>query len=66
MIVGLKFLNFIKTFESSVDDIISEYTYDLNADTERGIKEYLERDYSNMFAQYGLPMTGTFYRKPLN
>jgi hypothetical protein len=52
-----------KTFESSVDDIISEYTYDLNADTELSIKEYLERDYSDMFAQYGLPMTGTFYRK---
>jgi hypothetical protein len=52
-----------KTFERNVDDIINEHTYDLNADTELGIKEYLERDYSDMFAQYGLPMTGTFYRK---
>jgi hypothetical protein len=52
-----------KTFERNVDDIISEHTYDLNEDTERGIREYLERDYPNMFAQYGLPMTGGFYRK---
>ena len=52
-----------KTFERNVDDIISEHTYDLNADTEQGIREYLERDYPNMFAQYGLPMTGGFYRK---
>jgi hypothetical protein len=52
-----------KTFENAVDNIISEYTYDMNADTEQGIKEYLERDYSNMFAEYGLPMTGTFYKK---
>jgi hypothetical protein len=52
-----------KTFERNVDDIISEHTYDLNADTEQGVKEYLERDYSDMFAQYGLPMTGSFYRK---
>jgi hypothetical protein len=52
-----------KTFERNVDDIINEHTYDLNADTELGIKEYLERDYSDMFAQYGLPMTGTFYKK---
>jgi hypothetical protein len=52
-----------KTFERNVDDIISEHTYDLNEDTERGIREYLERDYSDMFAQYGLPMTGSFYRK---
>ena len=52
-----------KTFENAVDNIISEYTYDMNADTEQGIREYLERDYSNMFAEYGLPMTGTFYKK---
>jgi len=52
-----------KTFEKAVDNIISEYTYDMNADTEQGIREYLERDYSNMFAEYGLPMTGTFYKK---
>jgi hypothetical protein len=35
----------------------------MNADTEQGIREYLETDYSNMFAEYGLPMTGTFYKK---
>jgi hypothetical protein len=52
-----------KTFENAVDNITSEYTYDMNVDAERGIKEYLERDYSNMFAEYGLPMTGTFYKK---
>jgi len=52
-----------KTFENAVDNIISEYTYDMNADTEQGIREYLETDYSNMFAEYGLPMTGTFYKK---
>jgi hypothetical protein len=52
-----------KTFENAVDNIISEYTYDMNADTEQGIREYLENDYSNMFAEYGLPMTGTFYKK---
>ena len=52
-----------KTFDDDVENIINEHTYDLNADTELGIKEYLERDYSDMFAQYGLPMTGTFYRK---
>ena len=52
-----------KTFENAVDNIISEYTYDMNGDTEQGIKEYLERNYSNMFAEYGLPMTGTFYKK---
>jgi hypothetical protein len=52
-----------KTFEKAVDNITSEYTYDMNADTEQGIREYLEKDYSNMFAEYGLPMTGTFYKK---
>jgi hypothetical protein len=52
-----------KTFEKAVDNITSEYTYDMNADTEQGIREYLENDYSNMFAEYGLPMTGTFYKK---
>jgi hypothetical protein len=64
MIVELKFPNsYQKHLKDDVDDIINEHTYDLNADTELGIKEYLERDYSDMFAQYGLPMTGTFYRK---
>jgi len=52
-----------KAFENAVDNITSEYTYDMNADTEQGIIEYLENDYSNMFAKYGLPMTGTFYKK---
>jgi hypothetical protein len=42
-----------KTFEKAVDNITSEYTYDMNADTEQGIREYLENDYSNMFAEYG-------------
>lgn len=53
----------LKTFDNEVENIINEFTYDMNADTERGIKEYLEKDYSDMFAQYGLPMTGTFYKK---
>ena len=52
-----------KTFDDDVENIINEHTYDLNADTELGIKEYLERNYSDMFAQYGLPMTGSFYKK---
>ena len=55
----------LKTFDYEVTNIINEFTYDMNADTERGIKEYLERDYSDMFAQYGLPMTGTFYKKTI-
>lgn len=53
----------LKTFDNEVENIINEFTYDMNADTEQGVKEYLERDYSDMFAQYGLPMTGTFYKK---
>ena len=52
-----------KTFDNAVDNITSEYTYDMNADTEQGITEYLKKYYSDMFAQYGLPMTGTFYKK---
>ena len=60
---GEVYIHETKTFDDDVENIINEHTYDLNADTELGIKEYLERDYSDMFAQYGLPMTGTFYRK---
>ena len=54
------------SFDSEVGNIISEYTYDMNQDTERGIIDYLENNYTNIFAEYGLPMTGTFYRKQVN
>lgn len=53
-------------FDREVSDIISEYTYDMNQDTEQGIIEYLEKDYSDIFAEYGLPMTGTFYKKQVS
>jgi len=53
-------------FDSEVGDIISEYTYDMNIDTEQGITEYLKKDYSNIFAEYGLPMNGTFYKKQVS
>lgn len=53
-------------FDREVGNIISEYTYDMNQDTEQGIREYLERDYSDIFAEYGLPMTGTFYKKQVS
>lgn len=60
----IKVANFLSiTFENAVDNITSEYSYDMNSDVEQGIREYLEKDYSDMFAQYGLPMTGTFYKK---
>jgi len=55
-----------KTFEREVSDIISEYTYDMNHDVEYGIRKYLDENYSNMFEKYGLPMTGTYYRKSVN
>ena len=55
-----------KTFEREVSDIISEYTYDMNHDVEYGIRKYLDENYSNMFEEYGLPMTGTYYRKSVN
>ena len=55
-----------KTFEREVSDIISEYTYDMNQDTSEGIKKYLDENYANMFEEYGLPMTGTYYRKSVN
>jgi hypothetical protein len=54
------------SFDSEVGNIISEYTYDMNQDTERSIIDYLENNYTNIFAEYGLPMTGTFYRKQVN
>jgi hypothetical protein len=53
-------------FDREVGNIISEYTYDMNQDTEQGIREYLEKDYSDIFAEYGLPMTGTFYKKQVS
>lgn len=53
-------------FDREVGNIISEYTYDMNQDTEQGIIEYLEKDYSDIFAEYGLPMTGTFYKKQVS
>ena len=62
-----KVANFLEiTFEREVSDIISEYTYDMNQDTADGIKKYLNENYSNMFEEYGLPMTGTYYRKSVN
>ena len=54
------------TFEREVSDIISEYTYDTNQDTAYGIRKYLDENYSNMFEEYGLPMTGTYYRKSVD
>lgn len=54
------------TFEREVAEIISEYTYDMNNDAAEGIREYLSEDYSNMFEKYGLPMTGSYYRKSVS
>lgn len=49
------------TFNSDVESIISELTYDKNRDIAGGIKEYLENNFENVFEEYGLPMTGSVY-----
>lgn len=50
------------TFERKVDDIISEHNYDREHDAQDAMKNELDKDYKNMFAEYGMPMSdNNFY-----
>lgn len=44
------------SFERKVDEIISEHNYDREHDAQEAMKEELDKDYKNMFAEYGMPM----------
>jgi hypothetical protein len=55
---------FLKTvFERKVDDIIGEHNGDRESDAIQAMKEELDKDYSNLFKEYGMPMeSNNFYR----
>jgi hypothetical protein len=56
----------VTTFDRRVMDIITEKTYDRNREIAEGIKEMFNDEYINIFTQFGIPMTGGFYRRDLS
>ena len=56
----------VTTFDRRVMDIITEKTYDRNREIAEGIKEMFNDEYINIFTQFGIPMTGGFYRRDVS